>query len=54
VDAQPTWSPDGNSIAFRSTRSGDEDIWIMGADGNNPVNLTKTPNSNEERPAWLP
>jgi TolB protein len=53
-DAQPTWSPDGAFIAFRSTRSGDEDIWVMDADGNNAYDLTSTPNSDEERPVWLP
>jgi Tol biopolymer transport system component len=54
LDAQPTWSPDGDAIAFRSTRTGDEDIWVMDADGNNAVPLTNTPDSDEERPVWLP
>jgi TolB protein len=53
-DAQPTWSPDGNLIAFRSTRDGSEDIWVMNPDGSNAQNLTSTPNFNEERPVWLP
>ena len=29
----PSWSPDGTEIAFRSERSGEPEIWIMNADG---------------------
>lgn len=36
----PAWSPDGSQIAFESDRTGDWDIWVMNADGSNPVNLT--------------
>ena len=32
-DAQPTFSPDGQWIAFTSDRSGSENIWIARADG---------------------
>jgi len=28
----PSWSPDGNRLAFTSTRSGSFDIWIMEVD----------------------
>jgi Tol biopolymer transport system component len=43
-DANPAWSPDGSKIAFRSTRDGNFEIYVMdpapeGA-GNLPVNLT--------------
>jgi TolB protein len=31
--ASPVWSPDGNSIAFLTDRTGEWEIWIMGADG---------------------
>jgi dipeptidyl aminopeptidase/acylaminoacyl peptidase len=30
ADNQPKWSPDGNSIAFVSNRSGDGDIYLIG------------------------
>lgn len=50
---QPTWSPDGRSIAFQSNRDGHYRIWTIGADGSNP-----RPLSNEEfeerEPSWSP
>jgi len=30
------------------------DLWVMNADGSNEVNLTSTPNINEDQPAWSP
>jgi dipeptidyl aminopeptidase/acylaminoacyl peptidase len=32
-DFDPSWSPDGAQIAFRSERSGDTEIWLMNSDG---------------------
>jgi TolB protein len=40
-DWSPAWSPDGKSLVFQSNRGGDFDIWVMRADGTNPINLTK-------------
>ncbi|MGH7630100.1 MAG: TolB family protein [Gemmatimonadales bacterium] len=40
ADSDADWSPDGSTIAFYSTRSGNGDVWIMNADGAGPVNLT--------------
>jgi Tol biopolymer transport system component len=58
LDDHPSWSPDGQRIAFRSYRAGrDGDIWVMNADGSNPVNLTPDPLpgvTDESRPAWSP
>lgn len=58
LDDSPAWSPDGSRIAFRSYRSGnDGEIWVMNADGSDPVNLT--PNAppatwDNRRPSWSP
>jgi Tol biopolymer transport system component len=41
-DAEATISPDGGTILFTSTRSGDLDLWAMDADGSNPRQLTST------------
>jgi Tol biopolymer transport system component len=39
-DVVPAWSPDGSRIAFVSTRTGNNEIWTMNADGSNLVRLT--------------
>jgi len=36
----PEWSPDGQKIAFNSNAGGIWGIWVMNADGSNPVLLT--------------
>jgi Tol biopolymer transport system component len=38
----PNWSPDGKKIAFATSRDGKAEIYVMNADGANPVNLTHT------------
>lgn len=37
---RPRWTPDGARIVFDSDRSGNSQIWVMGADGSNPKQLT--------------
>jgi Tol biopolymer transport system component len=39
-DYLPDYSPDGTRIAFTSTRSGAEEIWVANADGSNPSVMT--------------
>jgi len=51
-DQSPTWSPDGTKIAFSSTRSLNEDIWIMDADGSNQSNITTSGADDEVNPKW--
>ena len=48
-DSHPTWSPDGNEIAF--TRDGD--IYVMGADGSRPHRISDI-DAEESDPAWSP
>ena len=33
VDHAPSWSPDGSRLAFLSDRSGTEQVWVSGLDG---------------------
>jgi TolB protein len=40
ADEDPTWSPDGRQIAFRSYRDGGIDIYVMNADGSDVTRLT--------------
>ena len=53
ADGGPTWSPDGNKIAFWTNRDGNSEIYVMNADGSNPVNLTTDP-ATDNFPAWSP
>ena len=39
-DQLPTWSPDGKSIAYASGMPDNEGIWVVGADGANPHQLS--------------
>ncbi len=39
----PRWSPDGTRIAFMSTRSGVEQLYVMNADGTGVVQVTHSP-----------
>ena len=47
-DAYPIWSPDGQKIAFASTREGSMDIYLMNKNGGVPKRLTT--NSGSEIP----
>lgn len=40
-DASPVYSPGGDRICFRSDRSGEEQLWVVNADGSNPVQVTR-------------
>jgi TolB protein len=48
-DFDPSWSPDGTQIAFRSERSGEPEIWVMNADGTGQRRLAAGLS-----PAWSP
>ena len=53
TDFDPTWSPDGSQIAFRSQRDGNDEIYIMNSDGTCQVNLTNDP-ADDWSPAFSP
>jgi len=50
---EPAWSPDGNTIAFASKRSGTFDLYAMNADGSGTRRLTSTKDE-DSQPAWSP
>ncbi len=53
IDAEPSFSPDGRSIAFLSNRGGSFDIWVGLVAGGSPVRITNDPNF-KARPHWSP
>jgi TolB protein len=53
-DYAPAWSPDGRHIAFTSYRDGNKDIYLISLDDGTIVNLTHTPEKDEDHVAWSP
>jgi Tol biopolymer transport system component/DNA-binding winged helix-turn-helix (wHTH) protein len=51
---EPHISPDGARIAFVSTRSGNEEIWVEKAGGEAPARLTSFDGARIETPRWSP
>jgi TolB protein len=49
----PSFSPDGQKVAFASNRSGNMDIWVANADGTGVQRLTTT-RAAETAPCWSP
>jgi TolB protein len=59
ADFQPTWAPDGNSLAFHRILGPDtparvsDGIWIVGIDGSDPHQVTKVdPKPPDETEEW--
>ncbi|MBL7202536.1 MAG: PD40 domain-containing protein [Anaerolineae bacterium] len=48
----PAWSPDGRWIAFVTQFEDQSDIYVMRADGTDPVNVTHSPYANDFQPTW--
>jgi Tol biopolymer transport system component len=52
---RPDWSPNGRKIAFvRAFGGGITQIWVMNADGSDPVPLTELRNWRDGEPDWSP
>jgi Tol biopolymer transport system component/DNA-binding winged helix-turn-helix (wHTH) protein len=54
LEEGPQYSPDGQRIAFQSTRTGDYEIWRCDADGTNLVQLTHFGGPLTGTPHWSP
>ena len=63
ADAEPAWSPDGQKITFVSYRDLKQipergvirgEIYVMNADGTNPINLTRSVEKAEGVSTWSP
>lgn len=40
IDTAPKWAPDGSTLAFRSNRTGKNQIWLLHTDGGEAIQLT--------------
>lgn len=55
LDLQPVFSPDGSRILFVSDRSGNENLWMVDADGSNPRSVTgERGDFHFDDPEWSP
>jgi Tol biopolymer transport system component len=54
ADMEPQFSPDGTKIAFTSSRSGSDEIWVCDREGHNPVPLTAFAGPPLGSPRWSP
>src|SRR4029453_7942490 len=55
LNYHPRYSPDGARIAFVSDRRGGQDnLWVMDADGRNPQPVFLDRGSRVRQPAWMP
>jgi TolB protein len=58
----PRWSPDGQQLAFGSTRAGNSDIYVIDVDGGHMTQLTRDPvaalyfihSPEDVQPVWSP
>ena len=53
-DAQPRFSPDGQTIAFISDRSGGENVWTLRLDFTDTTQVTRGNTSSYLSPEWMP
>jgi hypothetical protein len=52
-DIHPSWSPNGQYMAFSTNRDGNREIYVMNADGTDLTRITDHP-ALDSRPVWSP
>jgi eukaryotic-like serine/threonine-protein kinase len=54
VEDHPTWSPDGQTLAYESMQAGNWDIWLTQVGGGPAVNRTADHPGADRYPSWSP
>ena len=54
MNTHPRISPDGQEIAFVSDRCGQDNLWVMAADGSSPKPVFADMNARVAEPTWSP
>ncbi len=52
LEERPSWSPEGGRLAYRSSQSGNFDIWVSQIGGGEPLNLTADHRGRDGFPSW--
>jgi TolB protein len=54
AEAAPAWSPDGRWLAYSAYQGGQRDLFLFPLTGGGPINLTQSPDQNEDEPVFSP
>ena len=47
-----SWSPDGTKLAFTTSRASNSEVFVMNANGSNPVDLSGSNADGDSGPSW--
>ena len=51
-DVEPSWSPDGTKLTWKTDRDANNEVYVMAKDGTGATNLSSNANSDAD-PSWL-
>jgi Tol biopolymer transport system component/predicted Ser/Thr protein kinase len=54
VEDHPSWSPDGQTLAYQSNQAGNWDIWMTQVGSGQHLNRTKDHEGDDLNPSWSP
>jgi len=54
VEERPSWSPDGQTLAYESNQAGNWDIWVTQVGSGQHLNRTEDHEGDDRYPSWSP